>query len=446
MDAVLLSRIQFIITIVFHYIFPQLTIGLSWLIVWMMTRYIRTGDEVYRAMARFWTRLFSVMFVFGVVTGITMEFQFGTNWAMYSRFVGDIFGAPLAAEVIFAFFIESIFLYLLVFGEKRLSPRMHLLSAVMVALGATVSAFWIVVANSWMQTPSGYRLAGGRAELVDFAAAVFNPSTVPRFFHVLDGTLIAGSFLVMGISARYLLKGLHTRIASRSLRAAVFVAFASSLIQLPLGHYHAVQVAETQPEKLATFEGLFETTSNAPLLVFGIPDSDEERTKYAVRLPGLLSFLVSGSFDTEVSGLKDYHPEDRPPLLISFFAFHVMVGLGMFFIALTAAGMVLLWKKRLTCGTLFLRAVWYAMPLPVLVNVIGWIAAETGRQPWIVYHVMRTAEGVSPGVGTGAVLLTTVMFSAVYLLLFGLWILVMKRMIDRGPVELAPAGQAGGYE
>ena len=440
MDTVLLLRIHFTITICFHYIFPQLTIGLSWLIVWMMTRYLRTGEIVYRVMARFWIRLFSMMFVLGVASGITMEFQFGTNWASYSRFVGDIFGAPLAAEVIFAFFLESTFLSLLVYGEKRLSPWMHWFSSVMVAFGATFSAFWIVVANSWMQTPAGYHIVNGRAELTDFSSVVFNPSTIPRFLHVIDGALISGSFFMLGISALYLFRRKHIEFAKKSLKSALIVAFAASILQLPLGHYHTVQVAETQPEKLAVFEGLFDTTARAPLLLFGIPNSDKGRTDYAFGLPGFLSFLVSGSFDTEVQGLNDFPSDEWPPIFLPFVSFHVMVALGFYFIGLTCLGMVLLWKNRLYGNSLFLKAAIYSIPLPIIANEIGWIAAEVGRQPWIVYRVMRTKDAISTSVSAGEVLFSCIMFTIIYILLFCIWIFLLKRALKDGPEPLMLTG------
>jgi cytochrome d ubiquinol oxidase subunit I len=291
-DAALLARIQFALTVSFHYIFPSITIGMAWMIVWMLTRHLRTGDPLYQRMARFWIKVFALSFAVGVATGITMEFQFGMNWARYSRFVGDIFGVPLAAEGILAFFLESSFLGILLFGERRVSRRVYWFSSLMVAVGSTLSAFWIVVANSWQQTPAGYQIVNGRAELVDFWAAVFNPSTVERFLHTVDGTLVAGAFFILGLSAWFLLRGQHLEFARRSLSMALVAGFLASALQVPLGHFHAVQVAETQPVKLAAFEGLWETQTNAPLLLFGIPNREQRRTDFALDLPGLLSIGV----------------------------------------------------------------------------------------------------------------------------------------------------------
>jgi cytochrome d ubiquinol oxidase subunit I len=434
MDAVLLARIQFAFTVSFHYIFPVITIGMAWLIVWMLTSHMRTGDEIYRSMARFWTRIFAATFVMGVATGITLEFQFGTNWADYSRFVGDIFGAPLAAEGILAFFLESSFLGILLLGEKRVSQRVYWFSGLMVAVGSTLSGFWIIVANSWQQTPAGYHIVGGRAELTDFWAAIFNPSTIPRYIHTIDGALIAGSFFIMGLSALFLLRNKHVEFAKKSLYMALVVGFISSIAQVPIGHYHAIQVTETQPAKLAAFEGLWETRTNAPLLMIGIPNADEERTDFAIGIPGLLSMVTGGSSDTEVKGLKEFPVEDRPPLFLTFFPFHLMVGLGFYFIALTTYGIFLTWRKKVYDSRFFLRLALYSIPLPIIANELGWIVAEVGRQPWIVYNVMRTKDAISTVVPAWQVLLSLILFIVVYTLLFFAWIYVLKRKMDEGPV------------
>jgi cytochrome d ubiquinol oxidase subunit I len=271
MDPVLLARIQFAFTVGFHYIFPPITIGMAWFIFYFMNRYLKTGDEIFGGQARFWLKLLAVTFAVGVATGITMEFQFGTNWADYSRFVGDIFGAPLAAEGIFAFFLESTFMGVMLFGWHRFSRKTLWFASLMVALGSTLSAFWIIVANSWMQTPAGYEIVNGRAELTDFFTAVFNPSTLPRYFHTIAGCLVNGLFFTMGISAYYLLKGRHTDFARRALVASVTAGFAASVAQFGLGHWHGVQVAHTQPEKLAAFEAHFETMQKAPAILIDFP-------------------------------------------------------------------------------------------------------------------------------------------------------------------------------
>ncbi len=441
MDTLLLSRIQFALTAGFHFIFPPLSIGLSWFIAWLMWRAWRTGEEFHRRVARFWIRLFAVTFVVGVATGITLEFQFGTNWSEYSRFVGDIFGAPLAAEGILSFFLESTFVGVLLLGWKRFSPRVLWISSLLVAVGATLSGFWIIVANSWQQTPAGFHIVGGRAELTDFWTAVFNPSTVPRYIHTIDGALITGAFFVMGISAWYLLKGRESRFAQESLRIAVVIGAAASVVQLGLGHYHAIQVVRTQPEKLAAVEGLFETQARAPALVFGIPDEEAGTMRAEIKIPALLSLLAHGNPDAEIQGLNDFPRDEWPPLALTFYPFHLMVALGMYFIALTSLGVLLWWRGRLYVSRWFLNLAVLSIPLPFIANELGWISAEVGRQPWAVYRVLRTADAFSHTVPAGQVLLSLVAFGLIYSLLFAVWIYLIRRQIRSGPETglVAPA-------
>ncbi len=318
MDPVTLSRIQFALTVMFHYLFPPLSIGLGFLLVVMEGSYLKTGKPVYERMARFWTKIFAVNFAMGVASGIVMEFQFGTNWATYSRFVGDVFGSALAAEGIFAFFLESGFLAVMVFGWDRVSRRMHFFSTVMVAAGATFSAVWIVVANSWQQTPAGFHLVehsgAVRAEVTDFWAVVFNPSSVERLVHVLIGAFILGAFFVMSISAYYLLRRRHEDLARRAFTLALVFAAATSLAALASGHFQAHKLARTQPAKLAAFEGHFVTgTGGTPLNIFGIPDPARQRVDLALAVPGGLSFLVYGNFHQPVTGLDAFAPDQRPP-------------------------------------------------------------------------------------------------------------------------------------
>ncbi len=440
MDAVWLARLQFALTVGFHYLFPPLSIGLAWMIVLYQTRFLRTGDPAWRQLARFWTRLFAVTFALGVASGITMEFQFGTNWAAYSRFVGDIFGAPLAAEGVFAFFLESSFLGVLLYGERRVSRRAYWVAALLVAVGATLSAFWIVVANSWQQTPAGYRLVDGRAELTSFWAAVFNPSTLPRYGHVIAGALVTGTFFVLGVSARMLLKGRHVAFAERSLKSAVLPAFAAVLLALGVGHHHAIQVARTQPAKLAAFEGVWESGTGVPLLLFGVPDPAAERTDYAVGVPNLLSYAVGFSKETRIEGLKAFPREDRPPVLTTFVSFHTMVYLGGWFALLSLAGLLLRARGTLARNRAYLRAAALTLPLPFLANEVGWVAAEVGRQPWVVYQLMRTREAVSAAVPAGQILASIILFGVIYSLLFGVWVYVLRRLIDQGPQALEEVG------
>lgn len=437
MDAVELARLQFGLTAGFHYLFPPLSIGLGWMLFAYQTCFLKTGNAVYQQLARFWTRLFALTFAAGVATGITMEFQFGTNWAAYSRFVGDIFGAPLAAEGVFAFFLESSFLGVLLYGESRVSRKVYWLSSLLVALGATLSAFWIVVANSWQQTPVGYHLMNGRAELTSFWTAVFNPSTLPRYFHVITGALVVGSAFVVGVSALMLLRKQHAAFAERSLKSALIPFFVSVILVMGAGHGHAVQVARTQPAKLAAFEGLWETQTGAPLLLFGWPNAAAEKTDWAVGLPDGLSLLVGLSKETRVQGLKDFPAADRPPLVPSFLSFHLMVALGGWFALLAAAGLVLWWRGAVARNRLFLTAAALSLPLPIVANELGWMAAEIGRQPWVVYNLMRTRDAVSAAVPAGQILASILLFTLVYALLFGVWLYLLDRQIKRGPQPLA---------
>jgi cytochrome d ubiquinol oxidase subunit I len=417
---------------------------MAWIVAWLLLRHLRSGAEIDWHVARFWIGLFALTFVMGVATGIPLELQFGTNWARYARFVGDVFGAPLAAEGILAFFLESTFLGVLLFGAGRVSRRCYFASALLVAVGSTLSGLWIIIANSWQQTPTGYAIINGRAELIDFRAAALNPSTIPRFLHAIDGALITGSLFVLGLSAWLLLRGRHVELARRSAPVALVLGLLASVAQWPLGHYHAVQVAQTQPAKLAAFEGLWETQRNAPLLVFGIPDVTRERTDHAIGLPGLLSLGVGGTTDTVVTGLRDIPPSERPPVLVPFAAFHVMVGLGAYFVALNGLGLLLWWRRRLWQTRWFLWVAALSLPLPVVANELGWIAAEVGRQPWIVQGLLRVEEGCSERLPAGQVLASIVMFALVYALLFVVWIKLIRKKLWRGPeVDLgaAPARQ-----
>ena len=342
MDVLTLSRIQFGATIAFHYIYPPLSIGLGIMLVLMEGAWLKTGNTLYHQMARFWTKVFALTFAIGVATGIVMEFEFGTNWATYSRFVGDVFGSALAAEGIFAFFLESGFLAVLLFGWDKVGRKLHFFSTCMVALGAHFSAVWIVVANSWMQTPAGYHIVGegmhARAEITDFWQLVFNPSMLDRLFHTICGAWCAGSFLVVSVSAWYLLKGKHLEFARKSLKVGLTVALVSTLLQAVTGHKSAQGLEKNQPAKLAAFEGLYETTSNAPLVLVGWPDEKNEKV-IGISAPGMLSFLTHNDFHTPVIGLNEFKPEDRPPVTPSFLFFHAMVGIGFTLIARGVAGL-----------------------------------------------------------------------------------------------------------
>jgi cytochrome d ubiquinol oxidase subunit I len=372
----------------------------------------------------------------GVATGIVMEFEFGTNWATYSRFVGDVFGSALAAEGIFAFFLESGFLAILVFGWDRVSAKMHFFSTTMVALGATFSSVWIVIANSWQQTPAGFHIVGeglqARAEIVDFWAMVFNPSSIDRLVHVWIGAFILGGFFVMSVSAYYILKDRHLDAAKKMFDTGLIVALIAAIAAPISGHIQANTVSETQPAKLAAFEGHWET-GPGDIYLFGIPDSETETVDYGVSIPGGLSFLLYGDFDQEVTGLDQFEERNRPPVAIPFYSYHIMVGLGFFFLGLTLLAMF--YRLR---GTLFQKRwmMWtfvFGVVLPYIANQLGWVAAEVGRQPWIVYGHLRTSEGFSEVVSANQVLGSIIMFMLIYAMLFAVWVYVLHNKITHGP-------------
>ncbi len=434
LDPVLLSRIQFAVTIGFHFIFPPLSIGLAWLLVIVEGLGWKRGDEVYVRMGKFFGRLLALTFAVGVATGIVMEFQFGTNWAEYSKFVGDIFGAPLAAEGVFAFFLESAFMGAYLFGRNRLSKGIHWFSILMVAVGSTISAFWILVANSWQQTPAGFVVHNGRAELTSFADAVFNPSTMIRFFHTFDAALIAGAFAMAGVAAYLLLKNSENDIGRKALRLAIIFGLIVSLLELfPFGHGHAVQVARTQPEKLAAMEGLIDGRTHAPMVLFGVPSDDPPGLRAAITVPGVLSWLAHGDPGAYVNGLNDFPPGETPPFWLTFVSFHSMVALGMFFIAAMAWGAVRLYRKTLWEKKWYLRLLVLSIPLPIIACELGWIAAEVGRQPWVVYRVMKTADAISLTVSSEEILFSIILFVLIYLFLGALYTYLVVKEVKHGP-------------
>ncbi|UCH64147.1 MAG: cytochrome ubiquinol oxidase subunit I [Fidelibacterota bacterium] len=442
LDVVLLSRLQFALTIGFHYIFPPITIGLAWLLVMIEAKGYKSGEQVYEQVGIFFGKLLGITFVVGVASGIVMEFQFGTNWATYSEFVGDLFGGPLAAEGIFAFFLESTFLGLYLFGRHKVSRGVHLLSTIMVALGATLSAFWIVAANSWQQTPSGFIIQHGRAELTNFWEAVFNPSTLPRYFHTVNGTLITGAFFMAGIAAYLLLKNKASDAAKISLRYSIIFGLVTSILAgFPTGHEHARQVARTQPEKFAAQEGLYTTQEGAPMLLFGLPKDNPPEMKFSIEIPGLLSWIAYGDVNATVRGINDFPEDERPPLFLTFASFHTMVGLGVYFVLIMLLAAIMLYRKTLWHNSLLLKVLVLSIPLPWLANQLGWVAAEVGRQPWIVYGLLKTRDAYSITVSAGEVLFSLITFGLIYLLLGALYIYLLIRNIKRGP-EPIQAGVA----
>jgi cytochrome d ubiquinol oxidase subunit I len=424
----------------FHYLFPPLSIGLGALLVLLEGIYLRTGDKHYEAAARFFTRLFAANFAMGVATGIVMEFEFGTNWARYSRFVGDVFGSALAAEGIFAFFLESGFLAVLVFGWDRVSSRTHFFSTCMVALGATFSSVWIVVANSWQQTPAGFRIVGHgdgtRAEITDFWAMVFNPSSVPRLVHVLLGAYVLGAFFVLSITSYYLLKGRHREVATRAFRVALLLGLVASVAELGAGAWSAHGVAKNQPAKLAAFEAHFRTgAGGADYTLIGWPNVAAERVDYAVSVPKLLSLLVHQDPNVPVTGLDEVPREDWPPIVAPFITYRLMVGTGLLMVAILAGAAFLLRRRRPEEVPWLLKVLVVAVGLPYVANQAGWLSAEFGRQPWVVYGLLRTRDAWSTSVPASHVLFSTLGFGVVYALLFAVWVFVLHSKITHGPDE-----------
>ncbi|MCS6929210.1 MAG: cytochrome ubiquinol oxidase subunit I [Saprospiraceae bacterium] len=437
MDVEILARVQFAYTVAFHYLYPPLSIGLGLILVIMEGMYLRTRKKEYEQMTRFWIKIFALIFGLGVATGVVMEFEFGTNWATYSRYVGDIFGSALAAEGIFAFALEAGFLGILLFGWNRVPPAVHFISTVMVWLGSMFSAVWIVVANSWQQTPAGYRIVGegleARAEITDFWAMVFNPSSVDRLLHVWIGAFLAGAFLVMSVNAWYILKKRHETIAQPAFKIALVVATVFSCAQLLTGHRSAEIVAKYQPTKLAAFEGHFDSLAPADLYLFGWVDAKQQRT-VGLAIPGGISFLSQGSFHAPIRGLKSFSPDNRPTQVNAIFQlYHLMVTIGLILIALSLLGVWMWYRGRLFQTRWLMHLFVWAVLLPQIANQAGWFAAEMGRQPWVVYGLLRTSEALSRNVTANQVLFSLILFFFVYTVLFLLFIYLLNRKIQQGP-------------
>ncbi len=438
MDVLILSRIQFAFTIMFHYIYPPLSIGLGLILVIMEGLYLKTGDKFYHDMTKFWVKVFALTFAMGVATGIVMEFEFGTNWSTYSRYVGDVFGSALAAEGIFAFFLESGFLAILLFGWDKVGKKTHFFSTVCVCLGAHFSAIWIVVAGSWMQTPAGFHIVGegmkARAEIVDFWAMVFNPSSVDRIWHVYMGCWQAGAWLVISVSAFYLLGKKHMEFAKRSMKIALVVAVIASLGQLWSGHVSAETVSKHQPLKLAAMEAHYAESAPMDMYLFGWVDEKAQAVRFGVKIPRFVSWLVRGDASVPLQGLNSVPKSERPPVQIVFQLYHLMVAIGFILIFLSLLGAYLWWKKKLFESAFVLKLFVFAVILPQIGNQIGWVVAEVGRQPWIVYNLLRTSEGLSKVVTANMVLGSLIMFTFIYLLLFILFVYLLDRKIKMGPL------------
>ena len=436
MDVEILSRIQFAATVSFHYIYPPLSIGLGFIMVLFETLFFLKKETIYRDLAKFWTKIFALIFGIGVVTGIVMEFEFGTNWAVYSAYVGDIFGSALAAEGIFAFALESGFLGILIFGWNRVGPGLHLISTFGVFLGSMFSAVWIVVANSWQQTPSGFKIVGegmeARAEITDFWQMVFNPSSMDRLSHVWSGAFLAGAFLVISVHAYFLFKNRYIEASLKALKIAFTVAAVVSLTQLFTGHRSADGVAKNQPAKLAALEGHYAKKAAADLYILGWVNQKEERV-FGIKVPGGLSFLLHQDFNKPVHGLNAFKSDEQPRQVNAIFQFyHLMVAIGMSLIALSLFGLWWIYNKPQWKPKWWLATLTLSVFLPQLANQAGWFAAEMGRQPWVVYGLLRTSDALSQAVSAQQVWFSLILFTVIYLVLFALFIYLLNKKIKHG--------------
>jgi len=441
MDVLLLSRLQFAVTCMFHFLFVPLTLGLSIMIAWMETRYVMTGDETWLRMTRFWGKLFLINFALGVVTGITMEFQFGMNWAEYSRYVGDIFGAPLAIEATVSFFLESVFIGVWLFGWNKVSKTMHAVAIWLVAIATNLSGLWIILANGWMQHPVGYVIRNNRAEMVDFWAMVTNPTGLLMFGHQIVSGYTVAAFFVLGISAWHILRKNEMVFFQRSFRQAALFGLASTLLVALMGDLLASNTAKVQPAKFAAMELVWETRSNAAMHLLLLPDTAKEKNSIeALSVPGALSFLAFKDTAAEVKGLKEFPPALRPPLLPVFLSFRAMVALGGYFILACLLALYFSSKGTLERQRWFLTLLIFSIPLPYLANQLGWIVSEMGRQPWIVYGVLKTADAVSRNITPAQVIFSLAGFTVLYSALGALDFFLLAKYARKGPEQLS-AGQ-----
>jgi len=443
MDALLLHRIHFAFTIIYHYLFPQLTMGLALLIVALKTIAIRCRNEQYNEAARFWAKIFAINFLLGVVTGIPMEFQFGTNWSHFARTTGGVIGQPLAMEGVFSFFLESAFLGLFLFGEKRLSPWGHWASAFLVFLGSWISGFFIIVTNAWMQHPVAYRvLPNGMYEVTSFWGLLTNPWALIEYSHNMSGAVITGAFVMSAVGAFYVLENRFPEHGQIFLRVGVIAGVISCITQIfPTGDLHGRYMAKQQPAAVAAMEGLFTSQKGAPLVLMGQPNEEKQTIDNPLVVNDVLSFLIYGTTRAEVQGL-DQVPRDQwpSPLPLLFYSYHIMAGLGTYFVAVMVLAAFLLWRGKLFRARWILWALMLSFPLPYIANTAGWMTAEIGRQPWVVYGLIRTSEGYSKYVSTGNSLFTLLGFMGLYCVLSVLFIVLVYRIISKGPaIELSSA-------
>jgi cytochrome d ubiquinol oxidase subunit I len=432
-SALTLARIQFAFTVSFHILFPAFTIGLaSWLAV-LEWRWLKTGNSIYSEVYRMWVKIFAVTFGMGVVSGVVLSFQFGTNWSTFADKGGNVLGPLLGYEVLTAFFLEASFLGVMLFGWNRVSPRMHFAATVIVAVGTLISAFWILSANSWMQTPQGFRIGeDGLLYPTDWLQVIFNPSFPYRFVHMITAAYLTTAFVVAGIGAHYLRHRRHAAHARVMLGMAMIMAIFVAPLQLVLGDLHGLNTLEHQPAKVAAMEGLWNTQKRAPLVLFGWPDQEEETTRYSLEIPGLSSLILTHDLDGEVQGLKDWPRDERPPVAWVFWSFRIMVGVGMLMIATGAAALVLFFRKRLFDSAWFHYWCMAMTPAGFIAVLAGWFVTEIGRQPYIVYGLLKTAEAVSP-VSAGPIAISLAAFIVVYVFVFGAGSYYILKLIAKGP-------------
>jgi len=433
LDPLFLSRIQFAFVVSFHAIFPVFSIGLAAYIALLEGIYYRTENPVYLKLSKFWTKIFAVVFGMGVVSGIVMAFQFGTNWSNYSYAAANFIGPLLAYEVVTAFFLEATFLGVLLFGRDKVPHGVHLFAACMVAIGTFVSSFWILSANSWMHTPAGTELVDGVIQMTSWTQAIFNSSFPYRFAHFAIASFITGGFVVAGVSAWYLLQGRHADVAQKALKMCVIMLVIATPLQLLSGDMHGLNTFEEQPIKVAAMEGVWETTSGAPLLLFAIPDAKNETNHFEIGIPKLASLILTHSLDGEVTGLLSVPPEERPPVGVVFWSFRIMVAIGMLMIAIALVSAWKLYRGTLYATPWLLRALVFMVPLPFVAVLAGWFVTEVGRQPWIVQGVMTVGEGLTPSLSGWMALVTLIGYIAVYTVVFASGLFYLRKVIAAGP-------------
>ncbi|MFD0761849.1 cytochrome ubiquinol oxidase subunit I [Lutibacter aestuarii] len=435
-DALLYGRLQFAFTITYHYLFPQLTMGLALIIVIFKGLHLKTNKPLYNNAAKFWAKIFAINFGMGVVTGIPMEFQFGTNWAQFSERTGNIIGQTLAMEGMFSFFLESSFLGLFLFGEKLLGKKLHFLTAFLIFIGSWASGYLIIATHSWMQNPVGHEiLANGKFVLKNFSDLFSNPWLLPSFFHNQMASLITTSFVIAGVGAFYMLNNKHTEYAHLFLKTAIITGVISTLsVAFPTGDLLAKQVALKQPVTLAAMEGLFDSEEGAPIVLIGQPNMKEQRLDNKIEVPKVLSFLTYQRWNAEIKGLNDFPKEEWPTNIPGlYYSYHIMVGLGTIFIGIMLLGLWFLWKKRLALKRWFLWVLLFSIPFPYIANTAGWYTSELGRQPYLVYGLLKTADGISENVSSGNTLFTLLGFIGLYLVLGFIMLILAGKIVYAGP-------------